>query len=137
MKSSMSAVFAACALLLPFALNAARAQDNAGFRTPSGNIACALYEGVLRCDLHANLARLPARPRDCDLDWGDAFTMRAKGRSGRLCHGDTVFMQQPVLAYGKTWKAGGFVCVSESRGLTCRNSQRHGWFLNKIEQKLF
>ena len=48
------------ARLLAFALPAclatvlavpAQAQSGNAFRTPSGNIACAVYEGFLRCDL--------------------------------------------------------------------------------------
>ena len=32
----------------------------------------------------------PRRPADCDLDYGGAFEMNAKGPATRLCHGDTV-----------------------------------------------
>lgn len=113
------------------------AYDNAGFLSPSGNIACAAYDGVLRCDLKENQARVPARPRTCEGDFGNYFSMSAKGKPERICVGDTVFGEYRVLGYGKSWSAQGFTCVSEQKGLTCRNSAKKGWFLNKVEQKFF
>ena len=120
-----------------FAAPYALAQSNSAFRMPSGNIACAVFDNTLRCDLRENQAKLPPQPASCDLDWGNAFEMGVKAKPGRICHGDTVFGDYPVLGYGKTWKHKGFVCVSEAKGLTCKNATKRGWFLNKVEQKLF
>jgi len=66
---------------------------------------------VLRCDLLKNQARLPAKPKDCQLDWGNAFGLGERGKAQRLCVGDTVADPRlPVLAYGKVWSEGGFRC---------------------------
>lgn len=111
-------------------------QNSSGFRTPSGNIACEVYDGFLRCDVRDNQAKTPPQPKDCELDWGNFFGMGQKGPAQRMCVGDTVFAQQPILAYGKTWKHQGFTCLSETKGLTCRNTQKKGWFINKVQQKL-
>ena len=63
------------------------------------------------------------RPADCDLEWGKAFEMRAKGSAIRLCYGDTVMDKAlPVLAYGEVWQRGGFTCKSEQTGVTCFNA---------------
>lgn len=114
------------------------AQGIVSFKTPSGNIACMSVDRVLRCDLRENTAPLPPRPRDCEGDFGNAFEMGIKGRAARICHGDTVFGSNlPVLAYGRTWQYQGFTCVSQMNGLTCRNADKKGWFINKLEQKLF
>lgn len=126
-------VFLALLMSTPLAFS----QHNSGFRTPSGNIACDVYDGFLRCDIREIQGQIPPPPKDCDLDWGHFFGMGQKGPASRLCAGDTVFAQQPILAYGKTWKYQGFTCRSEAQGLTCRNAQKKGWFLNKVQQKLF
>ncbi len=112
-----------------------------GFQTPSGNIHCAAYaEGQtnnLRCDLVQNAVR-PPRPADCDLDWGDAVTMNNRGKAGWLCHGDTVQNpQNPVLQYGKVWKAGGFRCEATTARLRCVNTDRHGWEISRSKQTIF
>ena len=42
-----------------------------------------------------------------------------------------------VLAYGRTWKAGGFTCVSRASGLTCTNKGGHGWLLSRALTRVF
>ena len=114
-----------------------------GFRTPSNNIYCQFNEidsdKTLRCDLREMTNRPPRRPRDCDLEWGDAFEIDAKAKSGeRICHGDTVMDPKlPALAYGQTWERGGFRCKVEQSGVTCANPSGHGFELSKSAQRVF
>ncbi len=53
-----------------------------GFQSPSKNIACQYFDydkqNTLRCDISA-METKPRRPADCDLDYGGAFEMNAKG----------------------------------------------------------
>jgi hypothetical protein len=67
--------------------------DLLGFKTPSGNIHCQLDDfgssTYLRCDILKMESRVPPRPRDCDLDWGQSFSV-TRHRAQRICHGDTV-----------------------------------------------
>lgn len=120
----------------------AHAQDRPiGFQTPSKNIACQFYtdngQGVLRCDI-MNMETRPPRPANCDLDWGHAFEMSAKGNPTRICAGDTVMdPSMPVLAYGEIWQRAGFTCRSEQTGLTCFNAMQHGFSLARAEQRVF
>lgn len=113
------------------------------FQTPSGNIHCAAYadganRAELRCDLVQNTARIPPRPADCELDWGDAFGMNNRGQAERICHGDTVQNpKNPVLQYGKRWSAGGFRCDATQSRLRCVNTDRHGWELSRSKQIVF
>jgi hypothetical protein len=107
------------------------------FRTPSGNIGC-VYDGggtsapVLRCDIRTSLRPRPHRPRGCDLDWGDSYTLSTRGRAVLTCHGDTAILQHArVIAYGTAWARGGFVCASSSVGLRCRNRAGHGFFMSR------
>ena len=129
-------------LSLLTASKAPYAQDRPiGFLTPSKNIVCQFFtdnaQGVLRCDLMEMDTR-PRRPADCELDWGHAFEMTAKGSAGRICVGDSVMDPSlPVLAYGEVWQRAGFTCRSEQTGLTCFNAMQHGFSLARAEQKVF
>jgi hypothetical protein len=55
-----------------------------------------------------------------------------------MCHGDTVAdPSAPVIPYGTQWRAYGFVCTSQTTGLTCVNSAGHGFSLSRAVQKVF
>lgn len=114
------------------------AENVTGFQTPSGNIHCLLYDRELRCDLRKNTAKIPPMPKSCENDWGNAFSMKAKGNGSLICHGDTVTNEDNlVLKYGKTFRAEGFVCTSRKSGLTCLNQDQKGWFLSRESQRFF
>lgn len=107
------------------------------FLTPSGNIGCGYSSGMgprsLRCDIASGLKPKPPRPKGCvHLAWGDSYTMNAHGRAVLTCHGDTAIIKgSKVIAYGRTWRRGGFECWSGTTGLRCRNASHHGWFLSR------
>lgn len=137
--SCLSAGRALLAIALVATSHAALAD---GFQTPSGNIHCSAdnWDGSaeLRCDIQSNAAVLPARPSDCDLDWGNAFVVSARaGRALRACVGDTVLdPNHPVLRYGSTWEQHGFVCSVEASGVECENGHGNGFSLSKKSQTL-
>jgi hypothetical protein len=121
---------------------AAMGQDVSGFRTPSGNIHCQFFgydEPTIRCDVAQISNRPPPRPRDCDLDWGQAFELSAKSARGtRLCYGDTVQDKRlPVLPYGGNFARSGIACLSGQAGVTCRNAGGHGFELSRGSQRVF
>lgn len=108
---------------------------------PSKNIVCQFFgdsgQGVLRCDI-MNMETRPRRPADCELDYGHAFEMSAKGAAGRICAGDTVMdASLPVLAYNEVWQRAGFTCRSEQSGLTCFNAMQRGFSLARGKQEVF
>ena len=127
---------------LLFLATAANAQNGpAGFQSPSKNIACAYFDydkqNTLRCDI-MEATVTARRPADCDLEWGKAFEMNAKGAAVRICYGDTVMDPKlPVLAYGEVWQRGGFTCTSEQSGVTCFNADRRGFSLSRAKQEVF
>ena len=129
-----------CLLALPLATASANAQERfVGFTTPSKNISCQLdtEDSVLRCDV-VKIDVYPRRPADCDLEYGNAFEMSAKGLARRLCAGDTTMDPSfPVLAYGEVWQRNGFTCRSEQTGLTCFNALQHGFSLSRARQEVF
>ncbi len=136
------AVIAAIVVVLA-GLTSARSQGTrtgpAGFKSPSNNIHCQYFDGELRCDIAQISSPLPPKPRDCELDWGQAFAVAADSRIGqRLCHGDTAADPSlPTLPYGSTWRRDGFTCTSEQSGVTCANALGHGFSLSRNVQRLF
>ena len=128
---------------------AASEPELVGFRTPSNNIHCQSFEidadkgggkvRTVRCDIREISNRLPPRPRDCDLEWGQAFELGTDAQPAeRLCYGDTVQDPKlPALAYGQTWERGGLRCRSEQSGVTCTNAQGHGFELSRGAQRVF
>jgi len=141
----------AALVLLALVLADARAQGRdqvIGFSTPSKNIGCVYarfdahpnapaFPADLRCDVGTGLRPKPARPRRCDLDWGDSLAMRKTGRVSAVCHGDTAPGSKHILAYGQTWRHDGFTCVSRVAGLTCKNLSGHGFFLSRQRSRVF
>jgi hypothetical protein len=127
--------------LLPLATTAFAQSAVTGFRSPSNNIGCQYFDYdrqlTLRCDI-MEATVTARRPADCDLEYGKAFEMRAKGSAIRLCYGDTIMDKAlPVLAYGEVWQRGGFTCTSEQSGVTCFNTDRRGFSLSRAKQELF
>ncbi|MDO9499914.1 DUF6636 domain-containing protein [Falsiroseomonas sp.] len=124
---------AALALLLP---GLAAAED--GFRLPSGNIRCGVWEGVLRCEAMQFSYRPPPRPADCDLEWGGAIELGRRGPAAPVCHGDTVTdPKAPVLAYGGAWQGEGLSCSAAPQGLRCSNAEGRGFEMARARLRLF
>jgi uncharacterized protein DUF6636 len=138
MKLAAASIAAVAAAFLAGAVSAAPAARIVTFRTPSGNIGCVYapaepgFGASLRCDIRSGLRPKPARPRKCDLDYGDSYELFRTGRPIATCHGDTALDPHArVLRYGTTWTTNGFVCVSRAIGLRCSNLTGHGFFLSR------
>jgi hypothetical protein len=118
------------------------AQDLVPFRAPSSNIHCLIvdmadWQGV-RCDIAAYTPSFRKPPADCDLDWGGAFEVGARGRAVVACVGDTVRDPgAPVLGYGQQVDGPGITCTSLRSGMTCMNADGHGFTLSRALQELF
>ncbi len=123
---------AAC-LLVPVL---ASAQD--AFQLPSGNIHCMLWEGAIRCDILQSTYRRAARPKDCELEYGDSVQLAARGAAELVCHGDTVAdPASPVLGYGTAWQGPGFACTASQAGLRCVNADGKGFEMARARLRLF
>jgi hypothetical protein len=121
-----------------FASSKAIAAEDIAFQVPSGNIHCRADDVNLNCELRTNNAKLPPKPKGCNLEWGNRFGMSQNGRAQRGCHGDTLIdSTYSILSYGQTWRRQGFTCVSQPNGLTCKNQHGHGWTLSKNKQQIF
>ena len=126
-------------VLLLAAPAAAQAADPEMFETPSRNIACVVQGSQLRCDMRQLGNAAPRRPASCEFEYGNAFGITRNGSRGRrLCISDAVGGPgTPVVAYGRTWRRGGFTCRVRESGLRCTNSRGHGFELRRGRQRLF
>lgn len=99
------------------------------FRTPSGNIWCAISDTEARCDITEKSWAPPPKPADCELDWGDAISVDAEN-AAFVCAGDTVQEDSaPVLPYGGVVERGDLRCRSEEQGVTCEHRPTGNRFL--------
>jgi hypothetical protein len=106
------------------------------FHTPSGNIACAHMDRLLRCDIGGGL--VPEPSEDCSLDWVGILLGPDGQRARPMCAGDTVFQSDaPVLEYGREWKGGTMTCDSHETGLVCWNEFGHGFTLARAGWRAF
>ena len=138
----LQAVLAAAALALAGTAGLAAAQDYIGFRSPTGNIHCAIYtwdgRTEARCDLRELTPSYRSPPPGCEFDWGSSFAVGSWGKGYLACVSDTVLdPSNPVLGYGQAVSLGGISCVSAKSGMTCTNAEGHGFQVSKARQKLF
>jgi len=112
--------------------------SEATFRTPSKNIACALTSTSVRCDIVRKSWQPPAKPADCQLDWGSGMFIE-NGQANFVCAGDTVIgSATTTLAYGNALRSGVLLCDSESFALRCVDEKTgHGFTLAIAQYSLF
>jgi hypothetical protein len=128
LASTLSSV-ALAATFTP-AANAATAEE--GFFVPSRNIFCGFSgSDTLRCHISSGLKPLPAKPADCNLDWGNDIVLRRNGTVEVACVGDTIAGNYATIAYNRPWQSNGFRCQATTSGLTCRASNGKGFFLSR------
>jgi len=110
------------------------------FRTPSGNIGCAMYEGGARCDIRKRDWKPLPRPAACsrEVGYGQGLEVPAGGEAGFVCAGDTALdPSASSLAYGTASRVGGSECISRTDGITCVNRAGHGFFISVQSYQVF
>jgi hypothetical protein len=98
--------------------------------TTHGNLLCTIKQAVYNGALQARCSGPPT-----GLDW-HGFTLSDSRRAEILCTGGLMYDARDTptfvtLAYGTTWRHGGFTCASRTSGLTCTNRFGHGVFLSR------
>jgi hypothetical protein len=110
------------------------------FRTPSGNIGCAMYGGGARCDIDKrDWAPLP-RPAKCpqEVGYGQGLQVSHAGQASFVCAGDTALdPSAAALSYGTASRVDGSECISRSDGVTCVNQAGHGFFISIQSYQVF
>jgi hypothetical protein len=113
-------------------------REYAHFSTPTGNIGCYATPTGVGCAIGQYDWTLPPKPRDCDADWGAGIDIGDGLANIGVCASDTSLGAERVLAYGTGVRIGVMECVSETRGVTCRNVRtRHGFFLSRASYRTF
>jgi hypothetical protein len=110
------------------------------FRSPSGNIGCAMFEGGARCDIRKREWSPPPHPASCseEVDFGQGLTVSHDGKASFVCAGDTTLDPSATsLEYGEASELGGTICMSRSDGITCANHAGHGFFISIQSYKIF
>jgi hypothetical protein len=110
------------------------------FRTPSGNIGCAMYEGGARCDIRKRDWKPLPRPANCskEVDYGQGLAIARGGQATFVCAGDTALDPGgSALSYGTASEVGGSECISRSDGVTCVNQAGHGFFISVQSYQVF
>lgn len=112
------------------------------FATPSRNIGCVGDKTEIRCDIRTTSATPPTtRPKGCQGEWGDAFSVRPTGKGRGVCHGDTALpgpgQKIRILKYGTSITVGKITCASRRTGLTCTNTGAHGFFMSRQKLRVF
>jgi hypothetical protein len=111
------------------------------FRSPSGNIGCAIAGAAARCDIVHRSWSPPSRPASCPpvVDFGQGLMVQRGAAAQIVCAGDTARdPSSPVLAYGSSSEAEGFTCASRITGMTCTDSSTgHGFFISAQSYRLF
>ncbi|MDK4680526.1 DUF6636 domain-containing protein [Kingella negevensis] len=118
------------------------------FTTPSKNILCggdsfkkpdgALYRNDLYCFVYEN----KAIPKSCET-YGNGldFVLNKSGKTQMQCAGFASLPENTnetkTLAYGESLKGDGWSCKSETSGLTCKNDEGHGFFVNRSRYQEF
>jgi hypothetical protein len=137
---SLLTAAAAIALAAPSAAFA-----GAGFTVPSRNTTCGLVAAGEQEGVGAGLYCSSTYVRGISPDYlpGVAFPHNRKARPTGLgndlslaADGDLPKAARPVLGYGRTWRRGGYTCVSRSTGLTCRRGS-HGFLLSREKQSYY
>lgn len=111
------------------------------FRSPSGNIGCAIETTAAACDIVEKTWAPPSKPSSCELDWGQniAVVTNPKPEARFGCVGDTVFnAEAPALAFGEKLTHNGFACESRQDGIRCVHvASGRGFLLGRAKYDLF
>jgi hypothetical protein len=109
------------------------------FRSPSGNLLCAVATNFAGCQAAEYSYAPPAKPADCHLDWGREIRVGKSDPASFSCYGGMIAEpDSPVLHYGYEVSRGAYSCRSSERGMTCLDSRtRHGFFISRDSYRLF
>jgi len=108
------------------------------FRSPSGNIGCALDGDLARCDIAKRDWSPPPKPASCESDYGQGLRISRSGSRGRfVCAGDSALSGRRTLRYGSSLRRGSITCTSRLSGVICKNRRGHGFRISRQSDRRF
>ena len=128
----LSAVLLAAGLVVP-----ATADEQIEFVLPSGNIGC-IYTPKGGTDVYQPAEGGPELSCDRVEPSYARIILGPKGRAKLYKQvGDaSCCSAEPVLAYGKTWKAGSFTCQASAKGLKCERG-KNGFVMSRSRLEVY
>ena len=98
------------------------------WRSPSGNIGCAVSDGTVRCDA-AEITFTPPQPAQCSTGVPRSIVLEQGDAPEFVCAAGTVLSAgAPVLEYGESTSSGGFTCQSKEDGMHCADDDSGAGF---------
>lgn len=125
-------------------LTNAHAESSREFHSKDYTVICSTYSdnpNFVGCSIASDFVNHRYEPtEECELDWGQNFSLNAKGKAGLDCAGDTYGGSEnsKLLKVGQSIKGNGWTCTAiTGDGIKCMtNNQKHGFSLNKRQQVL-
>ncbi len=105
------------------------------FDAEGGNVGCRISNGTVRCDVGHRVWSPPHRPASCHSGssaWGQGLMIGSSGSSHFVCARNSVL--DPTGTYiraGHDDKVGSVTCQVRSFGVTCFESDGHGFFIGR------
>ncbi len=103
------------------------------FTSPTGNLACGIFEGTVRCEVTEHDWAFPPRPASCELDWLPIVSLDNPEDVATVgqCVSDTV-TGGPVLDYGQAVRVDDLQCTSLRTGISCEYvGGEHGFLVSR------
>ncbi len=122
--------------------SASASGSSKAFKTPDGNIVCALVGGTAN-GVTLGAARCGIRkanwspPKSCPAGWEFVFLTTTLGVKGSPSCVEGTIAPKAVLAIGKKTSLAGITCSSAKKGVTCIKANGHGFFISRASYKLF
>ncbi|MEU6698308.1 serine/threonine-protein kinase [Pseudonocardia sp. NPDC046786] len=109
------------------------------FRSPSGNIACALEPFEVRCDVLERTWEVPPVPASCRQAYGTGTRLAGAAPGELTCVGDTIADPTlPVLEFDRVLRSDEITCVSRTTGVECRNTTTgHGMAVARASYRVY
>ena len=109
-----------------------------GFVSPSGNVSCMIDVDWARREILDRDWSPPARPADCEFDYGQGISLASGEQAQFVCAGDTAFGMDAVLPDGESIAAGVLRCETAESGITCRDLRTsHGFSISRQAYRQF
>ncbi len=108
------------------------------FDAAGGNIGCRIAGDTVRCDVARRVWTPPRKPASCHAAWGQGLIIGGSGSAFFVCARSSVL--DPTGYYmhaGYDDKVGSVTCQVRSFGVTCFESDGHGFFIGRTGYTTF